>query len=130
MSPRRRRKTQLELIQIDNRRTSSRKKSAFALKEKLSGSTASISAIDASKIANDEFEKAYQKPHKGQYAQISIESEKHEMIGADTKTPTVEDDEYLDELDKDSLNMATVSWKDMFTDPILQDYISTLLQPG
>ena len=33
-----------------------------------------------------------------------------------------------DEIDQDSLNMANVSWKEMFTDPILQDYISKGLE--
>ena len=52
------------------------------------------------------------------------------FVAKDYEQPEViEEANYrTDELDKDSLNMATVSWKDMFTDPILQDYISKGLE--
>jgi len=33
-----------------------------------------------------------------------------------------------DEIDQDSLNMANISWKEMFTDPVLQQYISRGLE--
>ncbi|WP_026913799.1 efflux transporter outer membrane subunit [Christiangramia portivictoriae] len=33
-----------------------------------------------------------------------------------------------DEIEQDSLNMANISWKEMFTDPLLQEYISEGLE--
>ena len=52
------------------------------------------------------------------------------FVAKDYEQPEViEEANYrTDEIDQDSLNMATVSWKDMFTDPILQDYISKGLE--
>jgi len=52
------------------------------------------------------------------------------FVAKDYEQPEViEEANYrTDEIDQDSLNMANVSWKEMFTDPILQDYISKGLE--
>ncbi|WP_405200021.1 efflux transporter outer membrane subunit [Christiangramia sp. LLG6405-1] len=52
------------------------------------------------------------------------------FVAKDYEQPEViEEANYrTDEIDQDSLNMASVSWKEMFTDPILQDYISKGLE--
>lgn len=47
------------------------------------------------------------------------------FVAKDYEQPQVVKEEYYrtDYIEKDSLNMANVSWTEMFTDPILQDYI-------
>lgn len=52
------------------------------------------------------------------------------FVAKDYEQPEViEEANYrTDEIDQDSLNMANVSWEEMFTDPILQDYISKGLE--
>ncbi|AVR47335.1 hypothetical protein C7S20_05125 [Christiangramia fulva] len=52
------------------------------------------------------------------------------FVAKDYKQPDVVKQEYYrsDNLPADSLNMANVSWREMFNDPILQDYIEKGLQ--
>ncbi|MCB7481984.1 efflux transporter outer membrane subunit [Christiangramia sediminis] len=52
------------------------------------------------------------------------------FVAKDYDQPEVVKEEYYrtDNIEKDSLNMANVSWTEMFTDPILQDYIEEGLE--
>lgn len=52
------------------------------------------------------------------------------FVAKDYEQPEIVKDEYYhtDNISKDSLNMANVSWTKMFTDPVLQDYIEKGLQ--
>ena len=52
------------------------------------------------------------------------------FVAKDYDQPEVvkEENYRTDNIEQDSLNMATISWKEMFTDPILQDYISLGLE--
>ncbi|MUP45024.1 TolC family protein [Gramella sp. BOM4] len=46
-----------------------------------------------------------------------------------TQPEVVEEEKFrTDNIDLDSLNMATISWRELFTDPILQQHIETGLQ--
>lgn len=52
------------------------------------------------------------------------------FVAKDYDQPEVVKEDYYrtDNIEKDSLNMANISWTEMFTDPILQDYIEEGLQ--
>lgn len=52
------------------------------------------------------------------------------FVAKDYDQPEVVKEEYYrtDNIEQDSLNMANVSWTEMFTDPILQDYIEKGLE--
>ncbi|CAL68335.1 efflux transporter outer membrane subunit [Christiangramia forsetii] len=52
------------------------------------------------------------------------------FVAKDYDQPEVVKEDYYrtDNIEQDSLNMATISWTEMFTDPILQDYIEQGLQ--
>lgn len=52
------------------------------------------------------------------------------FVAKDYEQPEVvkEENYRTDNIEQDSLNMANVSWKEMFTDPILQDYINRGLE--
>ncbi|MGA8854918.1 MAG: TolC family protein [Christiangramia sp.] len=52
------------------------------------------------------------------------------FVAKDYEQPEVVKDEYYrtDNIEQDSLNMANISWTEMFTDPILQDYIEKGLE--
>ncbi|MDR5591267.1 TolC family protein [Christiangramia sp. SM2212] len=52
------------------------------------------------------------------------------FVAKDYDQPEVVQEENFrtDNIEKDSLNIANVSWKEMFTDPVLQDYISKGLE--
>ncbi len=52
------------------------------------------------------------------------------FVAKEYDQPEVVEEEYYrtDNIQKDSLNMANISWTEMFTDPILQDYIEKGLE--
>ena len=52
------------------------------------------------------------------------------FVAKDYEQPEVVKDEYYrtDNIEQDSLNMANISWTEMFNDPILQDYIEKGLE--
>lgn len=52
------------------------------------------------------------------------------FVAKDYDQPEVVEEEYFrtDNIEQDSLNIANISWKEMFTDPVLQDYISKGLE--
>lgn len=52
------------------------------------------------------------------------------FVAKDYEQPEVVKEEYYrtDSLEQDSLNIATISWTEMFTDPLLQDYIEKGLE--
>ncbi len=52
------------------------------------------------------------------------------FVAKDYEQPEVVNEKYYrtDNIEQDSLNMAEVSWKEMFTDPVLQGYISRGLE--
>ncbi|MBW2960229.1 efflux transporter outer membrane subunit [Mesonia aestuariivivens] len=52
------------------------------------------------------------------------------FVAKDYEQPEIVNEENFrtDNIPQDSLNMANVSWRDMFTDPVLQDYIEEGLQ--
>ena len=52
------------------------------------------------------------------------------FVAKDYERPTVVEEENFrtDKLPQDSLTMATVSWREIFTDPVLQDYIEEGLE--
>ncbi len=51
------------------------------------------------------------------------------FVAKDYEQPEVVEQEYYrtDSIPQDSLNMANVSWRDIFTDPLLQNYIDSAL---
>ena len=52
------------------------------------------------------------------------------FVAKDYEQPEIVNEENFrtDNIPQDSLTMADVSWRDMFTDPVLQDYIEEGLQ--
>lgn len=52
------------------------------------------------------------------------------FVAKDYEQPEVVEEEYYrtDSIEQDSLNIATVSWDEMFTDPLLQNYIEQGLE--
>lgn len=52
------------------------------------------------------------------------------FVAKDYEQPEVVKEEKFrtDNIEQDTLNMANVSWREMFTDPVLQDYIETGLE--